>query len=159
MALVRGTPLLSTAAEVVDITGVQDLANLETGSEFSVADSLSRAHEWVFDMIEQRLGDSQPPLISNETRLERAVAARFLELLYANGYLGADQLEARDYWRAEARDEVARYRPQYSSGDEQRSTTGGIPEVGNFEGGWVFGPLDTGGTSNERYRRTLPRGW
>lgn len=156
MALSRSSALLTTAAQVVDLTGVTDLANLESDSEFSVEDTLLRAHEWVFDMVEQRLGADAPALITNQTRLERAVAARFLTLLYANNHLGAGDVDQRDFWSNEARDEVNRFRAELTSGDEPRGTAYGIPEVGNFEDGWVFGPLDTG-SSNERYRRTLPR--
>lgn len=159
MALARATPLLSTAGEVVDLTGVQDLANLEAGSEFSVADTLLAAHEWVFDMVEQRLGASAPALITNQTRLERAVAARFLEVAVASGHLRDGDPEFRDYWRAEARDEVSRYRAELSSGDEPRGTGSGVPCVGNFEDGWAFGPFNTGGTSTDRYRGTIPRSW
>lgn len=139
MALSRSSALLTTAAEVVDLTGVQDLANLETASEFSVEDHLLRAHEWVFDHVEQSLGVSAPALISNQTRLERAVAARFLEVLYANGQIGGGDTEARDYWGAQALDEVRRFRPAYSSGaDAPRSTGEGIPVVGRFEHGYRF---------------------
>lgn len=154
MALARATPLLSTAGEVVDLTGVQDLANLESDSEFSVADTLLRAHEWVFDHVEQRFGASAPALITNQTRLERAVAYRFLELLVATGYLEGEPT----YWSEQARDEVMRYRAEFSSGNEPASTGDGIPEVGNFEDGWTFGPLDSG-ISNQKYRRTLPGSW
>lgn len=159
MALARATPLLSTAGEVVDLTGVQDLAHLETGGEFSVADTLLRAHEWVFDMVEQRLGSSGPALVTNQTRLERAVAARFLEVAIASGHLRGGDVEQRDYWGREARDEVDRYRPELSSGDEARSTSSSVPCVGNFEDGWAFGPVSTGGTSTDRYRSTIPQAW
>lgn len=138
MALSRSTALLSTAGEVVDLTGVQDLANLEAGSEFSVADTLLRAHEWVYDMVEQRLGASAPAKITNETRLERAVAARFLELLHVTGYLGDGDPDQRDYWQREARDEVDRYRPELSSGDEPRRAGEAIPLVGNYERGLEY---------------------
>lgn len=152
MALSRSSALLSTAAEVVDLTGVQDLANLETGSEFSVADSLLRAHEWVFDMVEQALGPAAPARLSNQTRLERAVAARFLEVLYANGYLGDDPGGSRDYWAGEARDEVKRFRPVYSdSGDAPAASSQGIPVVGTFRRGWR-----SSGAGTERYDVWFP---
>lgn len=154
MALTRASALLSTAGEVEDLTGVQDLANLEAGATFSVADSLLRAHEWVFDLVEQRLGASAPALLTNQTRLERAVAARFLEVLYANGYLGDGDPDQRDYWHREARDEVDRFRPELSSGDEPRRTSEGVPLVGNFERGWEYaGPA---GHSGDRVRPWLP---
>lgn len=152
MALSRATPLLTTAGEVTDLTGVQDLANLESGAEFSVADHLLRAHEWVFDHVEQAHGASAPALISNTTRLERAVAARFLEVLYATAQIGAGDTEARDYWQAAALDEVRRFRPVYSdSSDAPRSSAEGIPVVGRFEKGWRFA-----GGGNDRYRVGFP---
>lgn len=153
MALARATPLLTTAAEVVDLTSTTDLANLEVGAEFSVADTLLRAHEWVFDLVEQRLGASAPALITNQTRLERAVAARFMAVLFAAGAIHSnDSTDARDYWDSQARDEVNRYRAELSSGDEAANSSGGIPEVGHFEGGWAFPPM--GGST---YDRTIPR--
>lgn len=157
MALSRASALLSTAGQVVDLTGVQDLANLEADGEFSVSDSLLRAHEWVYDMVEQRLGAEAPARITNESRLERAVAARFLEVLYATGYLGDGDMDARDYWHREARDEVDRYRPELSSGDEPRKTGEGVPLVGNFERGWEYaGPA---GWSGDRVRGWLPESY
>ena len=42
MGITRDSPLLTTAAQVVDLTGVQDLLNLEADAEFSVADTPSK---------------------------------------------------------------------------------------------------------------------
>ena len=152
MALSRSSALLSTAGEVVDLTGVQDLANLETASEFSVADHLLRAHEWVFDHVEQALGESAPALIDNTSRLERAVAARFLEVLYATQQIGGGDVEARDYWAAQALDEVRRFKPSFSdSSDTPRAAGEGIPVIGRFDHGWHFA-----GGGRDRYRVGFP---
>lgn len=139
MTLSRSSPLLTTAGEVCDLTGVQDLANLETDDgEFSVADHLLRAHEWVFDHVEQRHGEDAPAAITNQTRLERAIAARFLETLYANGYLSGGDTGQRDYWGQQAKDEIDRYRPQLSSGDEARGGEA-VPRVKNLGTSALFG--------------------
>jgi hypothetical protein len=156
VALSRTTALLTNALQVVQLTGLQDLASLEADAEFSVTASLLRAHEWVYDHVVQNLGDATPDLITNQTHLERAVASRFVEVLYAGDYAGGTA-ESRDYWGRQALDEVMRYRPQLSAGDEPIGVREGIPEVGNFEAGWVFGPLGTG-TSNQQYGRGIPRG-
>lgn len=152
MALSRSSALLTTADEVVDLTAVQDLANLETASEFSVQDHLLRAHEWVFDHIEQALGASAPALVSNESRLERAVAARFLEVLYATQQIGGGDVEARDYWAAQALDEVGRFRPTFSdSSDAPRNTREGVPVIGRFTKGFGFS-----GGGQDSYRVGFP---
>lgn len=138
MALSRSTPLLTTAGEVTDLTGIQDLANLAVGGEFAVADSLLRAHELVFDEIERIHGEDAPAKITNETRLERAVAARFLERLFATTL---DDPERREYWASEARAEIReRYRIQMSSGDEARAGEA-LPAVRNLSANSLFGSL------------------
>lgn len=142
MALSRATALLTTAAQVVDLTGVQDLANLESASEFSVEDSLLRAHEWVFDHVEQSLGPDAPAKLSNTTRLERAVACRFLEVLFATGQLdaGGIGLDPVTYWREEARDELARFRPVYTDDrDAPRRASEGVPSIGSLDRGLLSG--------------------
>lgn len=143
MALARETPLLSTVAEVVDITSVQDLANLEADSEFSTADSLAEAHRWVYDRLKHRLGSDALAVLTNQTELKRAVAYRLLETVLAGGYIGGDQGQ-RDYWAAQAREEVDTFRPEFSdSTDEGRNSTEDVPTVANFDDGWVFGPTTT----------------
>ena len=135
MPLTRSSPLLTTAAQVTALTGVQDLPNLES-EEFTVANGLLRAHEWVYDRIEQSHGKGAPERLSNETRLERCVAYLFLEILGAAGYLDAGgaraaEAGARGYWGEQAEVEVDRFRPQYSDdGDEPRRREG-TPVVRN----------------------------
>lgn len=144
MGLVRTTPLLTTIAEVVDLTAVQDLASLESDSEFSVADTLLRAHEWVFDRLKARLGRSALGALTNETELERAVAWRFLEIVSAAGYLGdagarAAEAGGRGYYGEQAREELDNFAPEYSgNADAPRRSTEGIPAVGHLDGGAVF---------------------
>lgn len=156
MALVRATPLLTTAAQVENLTGVQDLDHLESGSTFTVTASLLRAHEWVFDRVAQRYGIAAVALLTNQSTLERAVAARFLEFMYA-GPLDNDA-ELREFWMLQAREEVDKFRAEFPDDDERARSDQGIPEVGNFEDGWVYGPSVKGPT-NQRYGRNLPDAW
>lgn len=153
MAYTRATSILTTVQQVVDLTGVQDIKNLEEDGEYIAVDNLKAAHVWVFDRIEQRLGATDVLLITNETRLERAVAARFLEVLFA-GPLRPDA-ELRDYWQAQAADESDRFRAELSSGDESRQSSEGVPEFGHFEEGWVYGPLRHR-TSNQKLSDWIP---
>lgn len=153
MGMARNTALLTTAAEVVDLTGQQDLGNLETDGEFSVSDLLLSAHKWVFDRLDGRLG-VDPTLLTNEVRLERAVALKFLELLVANGYLAEGDPERRDYFGAQAVDEVDNFRPALSSGDEARVAGEAIPVVLNLRRRGFFD--QSGGTSGTVYKG-IPR--
>lgn len=162
MALARETPLLTTIAEVVDITAVQDLANLETDSEFSTADTLAEAHRWVYDRLKHRLGSDPLTVLTNQTELERAVAYRFLEILGAAGYIGSAGARAaeeggRSYFGDQAREEVDGFRPEFSdTTDESRRADEGLPAVGNFEDGWTFGPTSRRNGSLQRYWKGLP---
>lgn len=132
MALVRATPLLTTIAQVVDLTSVQDLANLEVDGEFSTADTLLKAHEWIYDRLKRRFPTAALAVVTNTTELERACAFRFLEVVLAGGYLGGSET-SRDYWGAQARDEVDGFQPEYSDGqDVPRASSEGIPVVRNL---------------------------
>jgi hypothetical protein len=149
VALARETPLLTTIAEVVDITSVQDLANLEADAEFSAADTLAEAHRWVYDRLKHRLGSDALSSLSNQTELKRAVAFRFLETLSAAGYLSGGS--GPEYWGTQAREEADGFRPEFSdTTDEARSAAEDVPAVGNFESGWVFGP-SLGRRSGQKY--------
>ena len=139
MALARATPLLTTIAQVVDLTSVQDLANLETDAEFSAADTLLRAHEWVYDRLKRRFPTGAMALISNQVELERAVAYRFLEILGAGGYIGSAGARAaeeggRSYFGDQAREEVDGFQPEYSTeADVARRSSEGLPAVGHID--------------------------
>lgn len=154
MALARETPLLTTAAEVVDITSVQGLDALEADAEFSTADTLAEAHRWVYDRLKHRLGSTPLTVLSNQTELKRAVAFRLLEVISAAGYMTAGS--GAEYWGAQAREEVDGFRPEFSdSTDEARRADEGLPVVGNFDDGWVFGPT-TARRRQGNYWRDLP---
>jgi len=134
MGLYRSQPLLTTSDEVCDITSIQDLAHLESDAEFSVADTLRRAHEWVYDRIRRRLPEGSLARITNEVELERAVAARFLEMVAPR--VGED----RSYWSDQAEKEVDGFRPIYSDdGDSPRASSEGLPRVKNIMPGPLFG--------------------
>lgn len=139
MALARATPLLTTLAQVVGLTSVQDIANLETDSEFSAADTLLRAHEWVFDRLKRRFPTGAMALISNTEELERAVAYRFLEILGAGGYVGSAGARAaeeggRSYFGDQAREEVDSFQPEYTTAaDAPRRSSEGLPVVGHID--------------------------
>lgn len=137
MAISRDSALLTTAGQVVDLTGAQDLANLEADSEFSVADTLLEAHRWVYDRLKRRFGSVDLPSLSNQTELHRAIAARFLEVVAASGHWG--DADARDYWAGQAREEVDGFAAEFAAGiDEHRRADEGIPVVGNFDGGSAY---------------------
>lgn len=130
MALSRSAPLLTTAAEVVDLTGIQGLAGLEAASEFSVADSLLRAHEWVYDKTKKRLGLEGVQALTNQVELERAVAFRLLELVAP--YLRGDTVELREHYGALAQRELLDFMPDYpDTKDEPPGAGDPLPYVVN----------------------------
>ena len=136
MGLVRLVPLLTTIAEVVDLTGVQGLANLEALTEFSAADTLLKAHQWAYDRLKRRYSTSVLATVTNTEELERAVAFRFMEAVAAAGYLGsgagaraADE-GARGYWGEQARDEVDGFQPELG-GEADAPRAEGVPVVKN----------------------------
>lgn len=140
MALARETPLLTTVAEVVDITHVLDLANLETDAEFSTTDALAEAHRWVYDRAEGHHGPDALAALTNQTALSRAVAFRLMEVLSAPGAPLAS-VEGTAYWGAQAREAVDGFRPTFSgTTSEARRSDEAVISVGNFEDGWTFGP-------------------
>lgn len=138
MALDRDSALLTTKAEVVAQTSVQDLGNLESDAEFSVADVLLEAHRWVYDRLKRRFGAAALATLTNQVELKRAVAFRFLELVSAGGYLGdagarAAEAGGRSYWGEQAREEVDEFQPEFSdSTDEPRRSDEGVPRVANL---------------------------
>ena len=79
MAMTRGTALVATIAAVVDLTGVQDLSNLEADSELTVANLLVSASDAIYDQIEASVID--PTTLTNEEVYERAVASHAIALL------------------------------------------------------------------------------
>lgn len=85
MGMTRGTALVLTRARVVQLTGVQDLANLEADAELALTDLLVSASDAIYDQLD---GDGiDPTKLSNEEVYERAVAWHFLALLAIGGYM------------------------------------------------------------------------
>jgi len=142
MGITRADPLLTTKAEVVALTAVQDLASLETDSEFTVAPTLLSAHEWVHDRLRKRFPTGSLANIDNSDELKRAVAYRFLEIVAAAGFLGAGGAEegGRGYWGKAAREEVDEFQPIYSDlADTPRNSPEGVPFVKNVSKRPLFG--------------------
>lgn len=151
--MTRGTALVTTVARVVQLTGQQDLANLESSGQLTVTDLLVTASDTIYDRLE---GDGvDPTLLTNETAYERAVAWELLSSLFALGYIGEDPQS--DFERAQASVErhYAMVKPKTSAADAGRRANEAVPVLGNFEQGWAYG----GGTDPRRdaYRTWMPR--
>lgn len=134
--MTRGTPLVSDIAAVVVLTGQQDLANLETGSELTVADLLTSASDAIYDQLE---GDGvDPTLLTNQEVYERAVAWFFLATLVMQAYIPLPEgLEPPKNEQGQA-DAYAwsdsyynRVRPKLSSGDSPRTAGEVVPQIAN----------------------------
>lgn len=89
MTFRRGVPLVPTVARLVQLTGAQDLKNLEASGELKLADLLVTASDAVFDRL---LADGIDPatLVAPEV-YERAVAFMFLGILAAQSYLDGEE--------------------------------------------------------------------
>ena len=89
MAFIRGTPLVGSLARVVQLTGAQDLRNLEVTGELALTDVLVTASDAIFDRL---VADGlEPPALVNAQVYERAVAFQFLGLLAAQAYLDGEE--------------------------------------------------------------------
>lgn len=144
MGLARDSALLTTAAQVAALTGVQNLENVEAAAQVTVANGLLAAHRWVFDRLRRRFTAAQLATISNTEALELAVACRFLEFCAGAGVLVGDasaravESGPREYWGKQARDEVDSFAPEFASYDAPRRSSEGIPAVGHVDASPMF---------------------
>jgi len=153
MAWARATAIVATVARVVQLTGLQDLANLETDSELTLTDLILTANQAVYDQLEANGVD--PTTLTNEEVFHRSVAWHFCALLAQLGYIGIpESLEPPSDPYAWSDPHFSRVRPKVSGSDSPRVPSEGIPAVGNFSPGWYFG----GGTNNttDQYYDDLP---
>lgn len=140
MGLTRDTPLLTTVAQVVDLTAVTTLANVEASGEFSAADTLLEAHRWVYDRLKRRYPAGSLAGITNTVELQRAVAFRFLEALAAAGHVAGGEDGTTGYWGTQAREEVDSFQPEFSPEQDVPRVSGeGVPSVTNVSRRALFG--------------------
>lgn len=85
MTFRRGVPLVPTVARLVQLTGAQDLKNLEASGELKLPDVLVTASDGIFDRLASD-GIDPGALVTPEA-YERAVAFTFLGILAAQSYL------------------------------------------------------------------------
>jgi hypothetical protein len=139
MAFQRGRALVLSVARVVQLTGAQDLKNLEASGELDLADLLVTASDAIFDRL---VADGlDPRALANADVYERAVAFQFLGLLAAQAYLdGHETAQAvADRHFALSDRYYEQVRPRLSNGDEPRTATEGVPAVLNPSSGPFFG--------------------
>lgn len=137
MGMTRGTALVLTKARLVQLTGIQDLANLETDGELTLTDLLVTASDAIYDQLD---GDGiDPTLLTNQTVYERAVAWHFLALLVIGGYVQLpgglepprnEQGQADPY--AWSDPHYKRVQPQVSTGDAPTRAGTAVPKVRNI---------------------------
>lgn len=126
MGMDKDTALI-TGAEIVQHTGVQDLANLATDAELVLNTLTLQAHRAVFRWLKEKGID--PTLLTNEEDFKDAVAYEAVVRFARAGYLpGVDVGEMRA-----ARDEALRIRPEFSSVDAARTAGEGVPAVGHVD--------------------------
>jgi len=151
VGMTRGTPLVANVAAVVQLTGQQNLANLEADSELTLTDLLTTASDAIYDQLEQHGID--PTALTNEEVYEEAVTWNFLARLAILGYLPVPESKAPPDSPYDWSDPYfKRSRPKTSS-DDPRTATEGLPVVGNFESGWEY---SRGRPSSDYIRTWLP---
>lgn len=130
MSWARGTSIVTTIARVVQLTGQQDLANLEVGGELSVPDVLLAASQSIHDQL--KADGIDPSAITNEEVYEEVVAWNFLARLVILGYLappgGLSSPETPYSWSDPY---YQRKRPELAAGDEPRVASEVLPVVVN----------------------------
>lgn len=135
MGLDYDTPLLTTAAQVSNLTGRQNIDALASG-DLTVATLLLSASQWVYRRV-QELG-KDPTLITNGDQLKAAVAYYVVAQLVAGRHLDAEGADAQ-FYMDQAVAEVNGFRPVYADTAAQgRTLSEDLPMVGNFEEGTNF---------------------
>lgn len=142
MGMSYDTALISTAADVARLTGVQRVQEAFVDGDTTVDLFLLEASRWVFERL--RGAGVDPTKLTNEARLERAVAFYALGMLAEAGHLspgeGTTPAELADRYHERAKEAVDHFRPILTSGDEPRRASEAIPAVGHMDGrGLVFG--------------------
>lgn len=132
MTFLRGRSLVPTVARVVQLTGVQDLRNLEkpTG-ELKLEELLLTASDGIFDRL---VADGvDPALLTNAEVYERAVAYSFLGVLAAQNYLDGREDAATVSQRhfALADRFYEQVKPRLAQGPEPRTAGEAIPVLRN----------------------------
>lgn len=79
MSWSKGTPLVATVAELRQLTGVTDLANLEGDSELTLTNVLTTASDQLFVYLEDQ--GVNPTLLQNSADFKHAVAAHAIAML------------------------------------------------------------------------------
>lgn len=143
---------LLTGAQLVEQTGVQDLANLEADAELDLDTLTLNAQRWVYRQLYKRGID--PTAVTNESWLKDAIAWATLARLADGGYLGERDALA-DLERAKA--ELDDFTPTYSATVEAgRSAGEGMPAVGHVSEEIVFGLGSEAGVADDYLRSNLP---
>jgi hypothetical protein len=127
----RGKALVPTVARVVQLTGAQDLRNLEATGELKLEELLVTASDSVFDHLVSDGVD--PVLLVNPEVYERAVAYTFLAVLAAQSYLDGNEDSATVSQRhfALADRFYDQVKPRLARGSEPRTAGEGIPVLRN----------------------------
>lgn len=143
MGMTRGTALVATIARVVQLTGCQDLANLEVGGELTFADLLVSASDAIYDQLEAAGVD--PTLLTNQTVFERAVAWHALALLVLLGQIGlpdglsppTNELGQSDPY-AWSDPHMSRVKAKQADTQDGRTADESAPSMANLHRGGLF---------------------
>ena len=148
-----GTPFV-VEADLVKLTGIQDLANLELPAELDLTDLILSAHQEIFRRVE--VGGTDPTLLTNETRLDSAIAYELVRRLALGGTIDPldDRQASVELFEREVSRALENFKPATTAADAARHLSDAVPAVGNFERGWVF--ADRARDRLDRYFDTFP---
>lgn len=130
-AFQRGVALVPSLARVVQLTGAQDLRNLEVSGELKLEDLLVTASDGIFDRL---VADGvDPSRLANPEVYERAIAYAFLAVLAAQSYLDGQEDAATVSQRHFALSDrfYEQVKPRLRDRAEPRTAGEGLPVVRN----------------------------
>jgi hypothetical protein len=131
MAWVVGSPLVADLSELQELTGAQDLANLQTDSVDAVVNALTSASDQWYWRIKRDGID--PNLLTNEEAYKPAVAEHTLALLVKRGYLHPPEGQAAPVDPFEWSEPLARrVGPEISEGDQPPRLGATLPRAHNI---------------------------
>jgi len=128
----RGIALVPTVRRVVQLTGIQDLRNIEATGELRLEELLVTTSDGVYDRL---MADGiDPRSVTNAEVYERVVAYAFLGALAAQSYLDGQEDAATVAQRQFALADrfYEQVKPRLSDAREPRVASEGLPVVVNL---------------------------
>lgn len=121
-------------ADLPKITGIQLLANLETGTPaLDLDDLILEAQRSIFRRIKRT--EVEPTDLTNQDRLNDAIAYETVRRLAIGGYLDpiGDRAESARLYDLEVKRALDEFQPDLATGEEPSGVGVGVPAVFNLD--------------------------